>query len=159
MQSKNKLNYTLNYETGKSKELKRIYRQFATIHKVYLAQFVEIHTGAHQGRLWTLQAFQKALDGAGLKSKLIGENEGRPRKPRLGDYLLLVEDRFLLDIAYDKHWSLTIGKSGYNRVPPELGFRFQLRFNFGRDEPEYMCPYDYDGDVDDCLELLLDQKA
>jgi hypothetical protein len=54
---------------------------------------------------------------------------------------------------------LTIGKSGYNRVPPELGFRFQLRFNFGRDEPEYTCPYDEDGDVDDYLELLLDQKA
>ena len=155
MQTKNKSNHT----TGKSIELKRIYRQLATIHKVYQAQFVEIHMGAHQGRLWTLQAFQKALDGAGLKSKLIGENEGVPRKPRIGDYLLLVEDRFLLDIAYDKYLRSTMGKNGYRRVPPELETKFWLIFNFGSQEPEYMCPYEEDGDEDDYLELLLDENA
>ena len=137
---------------------KTVYQQLVTIHQLYKAHFVEIRMGARQGRLWTLQAFQKALDGAGLESKLIGEHEGDPREPRMGDYLLLVEDAFLIDIAYDKH--LVTDKNSY-RVPRDLIGKVWIIFNFGGHKPEYMSPYDdrIEQDDDDDSDSWLDENA
>ena len=137
MQTKNKSNHT----TGENMTTKTIYQQLVTIHNVYKAHFVEIRMGARQGRLWTLETFQKALEGAGLKSKLIGQNEGDPREPQMGDYLLLVENRFLIDMAYDRRLDPVIEKTSY-RVPWELIGKELLIFNFGSHKPEYMSPYD-----------------
>ena len=139
---------------------KSIYQQLVTIHKVYKAHFVEIRMGAIQGRLWTLQAFQKALDGAGFESKLIGENEGDPREPRMGDYLLLVEDAFLVDIAYNRK---LITDKNSNRVPRDLIGKVWIIFNFGGHAPEYMSPYDdrieEDDDDDNDSDYSVDENA
>lgn len=127
---------TKNSSEPTTEEALTIYDQLSTIRHTYEAQFV---SGARQSRLWTLQTFQKALNQAGLKTELIGENEGRPRKPQIGDYLLLVEDKFLLDIAHKRKLSLQTDKSS-RRIPPELLGKIWIIFNFGSYKPEYLSP-------------------
>lgn len=148
---------TKNSSKSATEETKSIYQQLVTIHQLYKAHFVEIRMGAQKGRRWTLQAFQKALDGAGLKSELIGENEGDPREPRKGDYLLLVEGEFVIDIAHNRQLRSISFKCG-SRVPHGLAGNIYILFNFGSHEPEYRSPYDERSDVDDYPDSWLNEK-
>ena len=145
---------TENSSEPTQEEINTVYQQILTIDRTYRALFVP---DARQGRLWTLQTFQKALDGAGLKTELIGEKEGRPRKPQIGDYLLLVEDRFLLDIAHKRKLSLQTDKSSH-RIPPELLGKIWIIFNFGSHRPQHTSPYHEGADEQASLNFWLDKR-
>ena len=80
----------------------------------------------------------------------------------MGDYLLLVEDAFLVDIAYNRK---LITDKNSNRVPRDLIGKVWIIFNFGGHAPEYMSPYDdrieedVDDDNDDNSDSWLDENA
>jgi hypothetical protein len=137
---------------------KTIFQQIVLIHDIYQAQFLDIRMGARQGRLWTLQSFQKALEQAGLKTELIGQNDGDPTDPQVGDYLLLVEGRFLIDIAYTKRLDSVSAESA-RRVPRQLVGKIDIQFNFGSHEPEYRSPYYEGAEEGDFPDFLLRENA